>query len=135
VAVDVGGGQSDRDRRVGLAGDRQVAGRRRVVHGGDGNGRGRRRGAQHAVVCAVGEGVHAVVVRRGHVYEAAVRVELNRAVRGCLNERGRDRTAIDVDVVRQNAGRGDRERRVFGGGVLIRGRNRRVVDRRDRHRD
>src|SRR5204863_7236976 len=43
--------------------------------------------------------------------------------------------AVHVEVVGQDAGGGDRQRRVLGGGVTVGDRHRGVIDRGDRQRD
>src|SRR5205085_1158855 len=109
-----------------------VGGRRRVVHRGDGQGDGGRRGAVRvAVVGLVGEGVGAVVVGRRGVGEAAVGVERQRPVRRAADQHGRQCVPVHVRVVTKNPGGRQGEGRVLRGRVAVVGGDRRVVDRGD----
>ena len=105
-----------------------------VVDRGDHDGHGRGVGVVCPVGDLVGEAVGAVDVRLRRVGEAAVRVERERAVCRAAHQSSRQRSAFDVGVVAQHAWRRDDERLVFGGGVRVGERHRRVVHGIDRDR-
>src|SRR5207247_10317611 len=80
-----------------------------------------------AIVGFVREAVGTAVVRGRGVREAAVRAQRERAVGRTAHEDCRERAVFDVGVVGQDSRRGDRERRIFGGGVAVSAGDRRVV--------
>src|SRR5207245_6313705 len=147
VGEDAGGGAVEDGDRAALGhGGAVVVGDGRVVGRRDRNRDGGRAAAL-GVRCAVGRAVVAglvgEVVGRGlsavvAVAEGAVGVERHASV-GRVAELGRcEGVALGVRVVRQDAGGGaveDGDRAALGhGGAVVVG-DRRVVDRRDRHRD
>ena len=90
---------------------------------------------QLTVVRLVREGVRAVVVGVRLVAERAVVVQGQRPVRNVIDQHGGDRRGVDVRVIRENAGSGNVQRRVFICRVAIRHRDRRIVYRIDRKVD
>ena len=117
VGQDACGG--DDQRRV--LGDRVsvVVRHRHVVHRDDGNrDRGETR-VELGVIGAIGERVEAGVVQARRVGERAARVERERAVRRGRYQHRRQRVAVEVAVVGQDARGGNVQRRVFIHGVGI----------------
>src|SRR5207248_1962156 len=75
-----------------------------VVDRGDGEADGGDVAVGRAVVGLVGEAVRAVVVGRRRVREAAVAAQGQRAVAGAADQDGRERVAVHIGIVGQNAG-------------------------------
>src|SRR6185437_12801908 len=121
------------ERRVFLGAVVVVPRGGRVVDRRDGDGHGGGGAEGGAVAGVVGEGVGAVEVGGGGVGEGAVGVDGGGAVRrgGHRRRRNAERVAVGVAVVAEHAGRGNRQRRVLGRGVVVVPRGGRIVDRRD----
>src|SRR5439155_9740881 len=89
--------------------------------------RGDCRGGLTIIVC-VGELVGAVVIGRREVAEAAICIQRQGAVRGLAHQDGVQGVAVHVAVIGQYARRGHVQGRVFGRGVAVVDRHRRIVD-------
>ena len=141
VAVDVGiicqhGGGAHRQLGVFGRGVGVVVGcHRRVVDRRDGDGDRGHAALGLAVAGLVGETVCAVEVQRGHVNQRAVGIERECAVSRAVHQQRAQRVAINVGVVGEHPRSADCQLGVFGRGVIVVGRHRRVVDRRNGHGD
>ena len=140
ASVDVGvvgqhPGDGEGQRRVLIGAVAVVGGDRRVVHRGDGDHDRRHGGLRRAVARPVGEAVAPVEIGSRGVAEAAVGVQGQGTVGRPARQHRRQRCTVEVRIVAQYAGGGDRQGRVFVGAVAVVGRERRVVDTGDREAD
>src|SRR5262245_64273664 len=105
------------------------------VDAGDRDHDGGDAGVGLAVVGVVSEAVGAGVVGRRGVGEAAVAVQAQTAVRGLAHQHRVQGVAVDIGVVGEHAWGTDVQGGVFGGGVAVIDRHRRVVDAGDGDHD
>ena len=118
IAVEVGvvglhARRADRQRRVLVHGVTVVVRDWRVVDAADGDRHRRHARVDLAVVGFVREAVGAVVVGRGHIREAAVGVERERAVGRPAHHARRERIAFGIGVVPEHARREHHHRGVL----------------------
>ena len=124
-----------RQQRVFVDAEAVVARHRCIVDRSDFDRHRRHVRLERSVFGPVAEPVAAKVVRHRGVGKAAVGIECQAAMQRTIDQGRVQRIAVDVSIVAQHAGAGDRQRVVLDHRVAIRSRHRRIVHRIDDERD